>query len=135
MTLEFDKLNSSNLVIKKVAKDLTLITAKKQDHSSEQVITFVEYPNGNKYISIAPRQIKGSFKYNHVSFLFLIQDLEKKTPYIDKSKVKLITYNPKEKKFVWNAGYNNKAKIEEVILKHLTKRKEALKRFRTIKRV
>jgi len=134
MTIEIEKLNKSDLVIKKVGKDLTLITSKKQDHSSEQVITFVEYPNGQKYISIAPRQIKGHFKNEHFSFLFLIQDLEKKTPFVDKSKVELIIYNPKEKKFRWESKNKNNA-VEEIVLKHLNKRKELLKRFRTIKRV
>ena len=135
MTIEIEKLNKSDLVIKKVGKDLTLISAKKQDHTSEQVITYVEYPNGQKYISIAPRKIKGSFKFSHFSFLFLIHDLEKKTPYLTGSKVKLITYYPKTKKFDWNSGYEGKAKIEDFVLKHLEKKKATLKRFRTIKRV
>jgi hypothetical protein len=135
MSLEFEKLKESELFIKKIAKDITLITTKNQDHSSEQVITFVEYPNGQKYISIAPRKIKSSFKYNHASFLFLIRDLEKGiSPYSEKSKVELIVYSPKEKKFTWESSFGNK-KVEEIVLKNLTKRKEALKRFRSIKRV
>lgn len=135
MTLEFDRLKYSELVIKKPSKDTTLITSKKQNLLSEQVITFVEYPNGHKYISIAPRKIKEQFKFSHFSFLFLIHDLEKTTPHIDKSKIKLITYYPKTKKFDWNSDYKGKVKIEDVVLKHLDKRKATLKRFKNIKKV
>lgn len=134
MSLEIEKLKESDLVIKKVSKDLTLITSKNQDHSSEQVITFVEYPNGQKYISIAPRKIKGNFKNNHFSFLFLIQDLEKKTPFVDNSKVELIVYDPKEKKFNWESKHKNNA-VEKIVLKHLSKKEALLKRFRIPKSV
>ena len=135
MTLEIDKLKKSELVIKKARKDLTLIYAKNQNHNSEQVISFVEYPNGQKYMSIAPRKIKGSFKYTQFSLLFLIHDLEKVTPHLKGSKVKLITYSPKTKKFDWNSSYEGKARVENFVLKHLEKRKAILKRFRTPKRL
>lgn len=132
MVFEHRKLDPDELVIKKI-DDLTIITPKKTEPSSLQVITYIEYPNKKKYLAIAPREINGHFAYVHASFIFYIRDLElnSKNPFKE-GKVILGLFNPKNKKFSWESNNKKVKKLEDIILK---KEKKKVKKIKIIKRI
>ncbi len=119
MSPGFQSLKESDVIIKKLPDNLTVILAKEHEPKSEQIITFVEYEGGKKYLAIAPRNYKGSFIHTHNQFIFLIKRIDGRDPYSFNSISCEFNYLPDKKIFKWHNPELKDRKVEKLAIKHM----------------
>jgi hypothetical protein len=102
---------------------LTLITPKKQELSSEQIVVFAEH-KGKKYLAIAPKtETKGlniHFKYREIDLLSFVLNRIKTRSIKEKPEMYLGTFFQNQSKINWQSKPLNK-EAEAAIVLHLNK--------------